>query len=608
MRFAQFFGLVPKVSDKSLPQGKSVIAENLDIYGNHLKPIKLPLSTGERLLTPCGDVFTGNPISVYRVGTVYVAWSKRVFTAVDWTRKLGDTTFLFVEDGILYRQSAERILEKQCPIRVGVKRPECETITTRAVEKAGCEPTRIPFLCVPDNNACNAVENPPVPVAYMFTYMNACGEESANSRPSEVLDIEWGDAVEVSVSTKDVPENAISRRWYRAVTDNEGLARWLFIGETPIDQTVFYDTNCPCDFANELETINHDAPPECLDGVAVTHNNLTIVWSNRRFWVSEYNFPHAYDQNNEYRLRFHITGMYEVTPKIESGSHYSIICMTDGLNYLIDAVEPNKVSIAEIEQRYKCINPDNVCHIESELVYSSKQGLVSISQNGEELLTGEIMTENEWSEYEPYDCKLSYHDDRLFGFTSKGGFIIQLGTDRRRDSDFVTHNIVVQRGYTDATSKFLVFKDGHVYEWGAGDNAIYDWRSQTYMMAGMWRPVACKVVSPDFDNITPRGYREAKTKYQEWKRKNPNVCDTVFFNTNRDMQQHYSHLVGVRPSVTVIIYADGREYYRKQVSSNKPFLLPRKYKAIDFSVRVIGSIRIDEIHLEGSREALLRGE
>lgn len=123
MRIAQFFGLVPKVADKSLPEGKSVIANNLDIYGNHLRPIKLPSDTGMRLLTSCGELFTGEPVSIHRAGSLYIAWDKLVFTTPDWTRKLGETTFLFVENGKLYRQSAERILAKQCPIPVGIKTP-----------------------------------------------------------------------------------------------------------------------------------------------------------------------------------------------------------------------------------------------------------------------------------------------------------------------------------------------------------------------------------------------------------------------------------------------------------------------------------------------------
>lgn len=606
MRFAQFLGLIPKLSDKSLPQGKSVIAENLDIYGNHLKPIKLPLDTGEKLLNKCGDKFVGEPVTIHRAGSIYIAWDKHIFTAPDITKKLGDTTFLFVEDGILYRQSAERILANKCPIKVGIKRPSCETLTTRKIDVAGCEPTKIPFLCVQDSN-CESVEKPPVPVSYLFTYMNSCGEESGNSKPSELLDIKWGDAVEISVSSKEVPDNAISRRWYRAVTDNEGLTHWLFIGETPIDQVVFYDTNCPCDFSTELETNRHDAPPECIEGVAVLGNNLTVLWGGKHIYVSEHNLPHAYDVDNHYRLRFYIQGLYFITQRIESDFHYSLIGITDGLHYLISGDEPNKVLIAEIQQRYKSINR-NVCRLESELIYSSKQGLVSISSSGEKLLTGELMTEYEWSEYEPTTIKLIYYDDRIFGFTSTGGFIIQLGQDKRRDIEFVTHNIKIQNGYTDESSDFMVFNYGSIYKWGAGSKAIYDWKSQTIMLQGMYRPVACKVVSPDFDNIIPRGYKEAKIKFNEWKRKNPNICDSVFFNEHKEFQQHYSQLVGIRPSVTIVIYADGREYYRRSVSSNKPFLLPRRYRAIDFSIRLIGSVRIDEVHLDSSRESLLRGE
>ena len=606
MRIAQFFGLVPKVADKSLPEGKSVIANNLDIYGNHLRPIKLPSDTGMRLLTSCGELFTGEPVSIHRAGSLYIAWDKLVFTAPDWTRKLGETTFLFVENGKLYRQSAERILAKQCPIPVGIKRPENAEVRLEKMPKAGCPKTKIKPLCIADND-CDNVPHPPVPTAYLFTYINACGEESAQSKPSEVVDIEWGDAAKVTV-VDTPPENAVARRWYRAVSDNENNARWLMVGETPINQTEFYDNNCPCDFSCELSTDTHDAPPECLEGVAAIGDNLTVVWSNKHFWVSEHNFPHAYNLNNEYRLRFRIRGMYEVTPRIEGDVHYTLIAITEGMHYSVATDDPNQVEIAEIEQRYKCVNFNNVCQVDSEVIYSSEQGLVTISPQGEQLITGEIVTENEWSAYEPRTVRLTYHDDRIFGFTKDGGFILQIGSDKRRDSDFSTHNVVVQRGYTDEISPFIVVNNGHIYEWGKGENAVYDWKSQTQMMAGLWRPVACKVVSPDFDNIMPRGHREAKIKYEEWRRQNPYADDKVFFCKYPEFQQHYSHLIGNRPSVTVIIYADGREYFRKKVYSNKPFLLPRRYKAIDWAVRVIGLIRVDEIHLESSRESLLGGK
>lgn len=602
MRITKFGGLIPKVARKSLPKDKAIIAENLDLYGNHLRPIRLPVDTNQKLLTSCGELFTGKPAFIHRAGSVYVAWDKKTFTAVDWTNKLGDTTFLFVEDGILYRQSAERILAKQCPIKVGICRPKDTKINLSIETQAGCEKTNIPPLCVPYSN-CDNVEHPPVPVAYLFTYMNACGEESAPSKPSEVLDIKWGDAVKVSV-VDNPPDNAVSRRWYRAVTDNEGIAHWLKVGETPINVSAFYDMNCPCDFSCELMTERHDCPPECLEGVASTGINTTVVWSNRHFWVSEHNFPHAYDLNNEYKLRYNIQGMYEVTPRLENERHYALIAITNGLHYTIVADKPESVRISEIQQRYKCYDGTAV-HAETEILYSSPQGLVAVSFEGEQLLTGHLMTEIEWGRFKPRDIRIVYHDDRIFGFNDVGGFILQVGADKRRESEFVTHNVVVDTGFTDEISRFLVFKGGDIYEWGKGEFAVYDWHNVTYVEDGLWRPVACKVVSPDFDNIIPRGHREARIKFEDWKRKFPYGDDADFFKNNPELQQHYSYLTGCRPSVELIIYAGDREYYRKTVCTNKPFLLPRKHKAIDWSIRIKGSLRIDEIHLQTSRERML---
>lgn len=362
--------------------------------------------------------------------------------------------------------------------------------------------------------------------------------------------------------------------------------------------------NCQCQWVDELSTETHDAPPECLEGVAVIGTNMTIVWSNRHFWVSERNFPHAYNIDNEYRLRYQIQGMYEITSMVEGGVHYNLIAITDGLHYSIQADEPGKVIIAEMQQRYKCYS-NTAVRTESQIIYSAPQGLVAVTMQGEELLTGQYMTEHEWVEFLPKTLKLMYHDDRIYGFNRKGGFIYQIGRDKRRDADFVTHTVVIDVGYIDETSRFLLFKGKDVYEWGKGSLGRYDWKSKTYVESGTWRPITCKIVSPAFNTQKHRGFSKAKIAYEEWVRTHPFSPSEVFFNNNPKYQKHMAHLVRQTPSVEVILYADGREYYRRHVRSNKPFLLPRRYKAIDWAVRVKGQIQIDEIHLQSSRESLI---
>lgn len=287
--------------------------------------------------------------------------------------------------------------------------------------------------------------------------------------------------------------------------------------------------------------------------------------------------------------------------------HYSLIGITDGLHYVINATAPESLEIAEIQQRYKCYD-NTAVHAESQIIYSSKQGMVAITLSGEELLTGHLMTENEWADFDPRGIRIAYHDDRIYGFNSTGGFIYQIGADKRREGEFITHNLVFDYGYTDEVSRFIVFKDSKMYEWGTGELAIYDWKSHTAIQAGMWRPVTCKVVSPEFNNINMKGYEKAKTAYDNWKRENPYSDVNIFFCNNEDARKHYAHLVGLRPSVEVILYADGREYYRRTVRSNKPFLIPRKYKAIDWAIRVRGKLQVDEIHLQTSRESLVGQE
>ena len=183
-------------------------------------------------------------------------------------------------DGKLYRQSESRILQKKPPIQVGITKPDCKNPPRAEVmSQAGCKEEQIEQIC-PDNTDenCNTDGYPPQLTAYKFTYVNKCEEESTDSMPSNYVEVMNGDAVRLTVDDTP-PENAVKRRWYRAVADDDGNANWLYVGTTSVAENTFYDVTCPLSWGSMLQTENDAPPPECIKGVANIGNLRTIVWS-----------------------------------------------------------------------------------------------------------------------------------------------------------------------------------------------------------------------------------------------------------------------------------------------------------------------------------------
>jgi hypothetical protein len=125
-------------------------------------------------------------------------------------------------------------------------------------------------------------------------------------------------------------------------------------------------------------------------------------------------------------------------------------------------------------------------------------------------------------------------------------------------------------------------------------------------MPGLWRPTTLKVVSSDYMMMSA-GAEEALAAYKNFEKKYANVSAETFIRQFPQYKAYVAELTGKRHSIEVIVYADGREYYRRDVSTNKPFLLPRKYRAITWAVEVRSRITIDEIHVQTSRETLTEG-
>lgn len=607
MHFMVFDGLVPKIAPKAIKEQNGVVAENLDLYGTRFLPHR-ELGGTVALLDVYGNEFSGRAETIHQVGSTYVAFDTFTTTAEDPVARFGRNSFLFVMDGKLYRQSETRILQKKPPVQVGISRPSCKTEPkAEVVTEAGCEVDGIELLCVENTDPdCNTDGYPPEITAYKFTYANACGEESADSMPSNYVEVNNGDAVRLTVDDTP-PENAVKRRWYRAVADEDGNANWLYVGTTSVSANEFYDVTCPLNWGNMLESELDRDPPDCITGIANIGDLRTILWAGRKIYVSGMMKPHAYPQEYERELRFNILRMDSVTERIEGAVSYQCLALTDGYHYRITFDQG--IGISEYEIRLPAIKAEMATATDIAVYYISKNGLCEFTVDGIKLITGEFFTEREWSDWILRDTRLAYHDDRIFFFGRKN-FIYAFGGDDRRSPSVSTLSTEWHYGYSNIRNDLIVYKQQDVGKplcrlWAGGQERMCGvWRSKPIMMSGLWRPVSIKVISPEF---VAKSYKavEVREKFRIWSRQHAGLGVDDFLQNNQEYEYLRDELTRQYPEIEVVLFADGKEYYRRRVSSGRPFLIPRKYKAIDWQVEVRSRLVVDEIHVQTSRESLL---
>ena len=603
-----FGGLVPKLAPKILRPENGTVAENLDVYSTRFLPHK-ELGESVTLLSVYGRRYAGRPEVIHKVGNTFVAFTDWVSIAQDPTERLGRNSFLFVEGGKLWRQSEQRILQKLRPLQVGIERPSCKAIPTAEIVKgAGCETPDIGDVCGLEFGKDNCHERVPNLTAYKYTYVNECEEESGDSYPTEFIDFHDGDAIKV-VANDTPPNNAVKRRWYRAVPNQDYGVEWLFVGTQDIHDQEFYDTACADGLGASLETELDNSPPACIEGIVNIGNNITMLWGGDKIYVSNAMRPHAYPTANEYKLRFNILRLAAVTEKVEGGEHYQVLALTDGLHYRI--VFTDTVGISEIETRFSAIKKELTCTNEVAMYFVAKEGICEFTTGGIQLISGDYFTEREWSQWYDRTTRFVFHDGSLFFFGDKN-FIYWLGADERRESTLTTLSTRWDNGWSGHDNKLLVYAAQSpvpLCRWFADgqDRMCGVWRSKPVMMSGRWRPTTFKIVSPEFAHKSAHARRE-RGLYKDWLRRHPSLGVDEYIKSNPEKEKYRAELIRNYPSVEVILFADGKEYYRRNVTTERPVQVPRKYRAIDWQVEVRSRLVIEEIHIQTSRESLLSEE
>lgn len=595
MRYTTFPGLSPKLK----PQDAGAqVAHNVDLYSGALRPMRAPVAVGQAL-----DVY-GEPIKgarkLYKASGLWVGFPEFTWVIPDPVGALEEDRFIYVQDGGLYWQNASGVLNKRAPIRMGTERP-CEPPTAMMLADIGCLSAAPPMECVTLQDG----ECPPIPAQptnYVYTWVKFYGdctwryEESAPSMPLQ-LDVLPGDAV--ALSCPALPDGVDAVRWYREIAGEAGSI-YLYAGESMTPG--FVDALCPEELGEPLRGVLLSPPPDCIEGVAVVGDAVTLVWNGKHIWASDPHSPHGYDlDSNQYDLPFEVVGISSIVKQVEQATTYDAHVMTTGKPYIVEGGLPERLTVREVQAWHPCVARETICDMQSTTGYASPYGFVAFSGNDAINIIDGYFTEHEWLNQRPQDMRAAWWHERLWiGYEDRDGYVVGLDVQGgMRPKNLTTHGVRMSAVHAAADSRLHMARPGSadVHEWGRGAPMWMKWRSPQAVQSGLWKPSAVKVVSD-----MPRRRHDEDEAYAAlagWAHSHPTGDVSAF------VQEHpqYRHLLAQMQEYAVVItrvFRDEKLVYTRKHRDSAPLRIPRTVRALEWSVQVEGYSVIREVHIQTS--------
>ena len=296
-----FAGLRPKISDRELPSNSSTVAENTQLYSAELRGLRQPLSVADL----SAEVFTVE--RAYRLydGAVSIADAAGTWIAFD------DEDRNFVR-GALKNDQYDRYYAAGGAGVPQVAAASAWAAGTPIYDLGVPAPTTAPTVTPPASGSVDETR------AYVYTFVNEWGEESA---PSPASDPATGDITGTwNLSTLDqnftgglTPNPLAKRRIYRTVTGTNSVD-YRFVKEEDIGggflATATDDVSTDSVSLNEsLSSNGWELPPSGLQGIVNMPNGILVGFVGRDLYFSEPYRPHAFPTSYQISVDAEIIGL-----------------------------------------------------------------------------------------------------------------------------------------------------------------------------------------------------------------------------------------------------------------------------------------------------------
>ena len=446
----QFGGIAPKLSERKLPDGVAITANNVRLESGDLDPLKVHLTDGD------AEIKTGVVKSIYLYNNTWFSWLTDVDAIASPVAQDQYDRVYFTGDGkpkVTSNLIATGVgPDPQAAYDLGVPNPEQAPIV-QSVD--GVDPD-------PDNFVDDETR------FYVYTYVTEYGEEGAPSPVSNVATVV--DPAQTVTLTVPAPltntQNINRKRIYRTATTGSSTEFFL-VDEIPVATTSYTDSVAGASLGVLLETDDFRVPPTNMQGLVLGPNGIAAGFAGNELLFSEPFLPYAWPNAYRRALEYDIVGI-KVTAT-------SFVVVTEGKPYIFSGVSPDAISEQQLELSQACVSKRSFVDMGNVVIYASPDGLVGIREGEAGLLTEKIFDKKSWATYQPETIHAYKYEDFYVGFygdtngdgAGTGGFMYDPETGQ-----FTTFDTYATAGYNDLLEDELYF-----VQRTTGTNSVKIWEA-----------------------------------------------------------------------------------------------------------------------------------
>jgi len=482
----QFGGIFPRTPWHLLPENAATKAHNVKLRNGKLEPWR----ETKKLSVAVPEAKT-----LVAVGCCMMTWD----TCVSTTEYLPDYNRLYLTGR--------------------VDRPEV------AVLDPNCNPTYF-YLGAPEPIAAprlsftEATGRDCSARAYVYTFVNIFGEESAPSTPSQLVSVRDGDPVVLmGMETPPAGYGVVNMRIYRSSTayrtgaekEQDPLTDYMLVAEIEYT-TSFTDALLEKFLGPVLNTREVRLPPKALRNIShVVGTGALVGVTNNQVHFSQNFQPYSWPAEYDMTLNHNIVNMVTIDQQA--------IVSTDGYPYVVSAAPNCEARKCRAVNEVDIPLPDISCGYANSaiatpfgMVYSSKDGLVLVSTDAKfQVITSAWYSTDDWVKIRPDTVRLAYWRGYLICVTDVVSFMLEIDGNTYQDfklGAMVTLSDQPVDMWVSTNGELLLLQDQIVSQWNAGSTLRpYIWESREMHFGGTASPNTAKLKTTgiEFRLLTPVG-------------------------------------------------------------------------------------------------------
>ena len=338
-------------------------------------------------------------------------------------------------------------------------------------------PTVIPGLTV--SGTATFTTNIAETKVYVYTYVNAYGDEGSCSQPSLMVNVQLGQTVTGTLPIAPVGNYNLtggSVNIYRSIAGVSGSA-YLFVMTVAITANTFVDTYTDTQISsNGVMTSLGNVPPKAtLLGLLNMPNGMMAGFDSegtgRDIYFCTPYMPYAWPIANNYTVDYRVVGLgcFDST----------LVVLTQGSPYVIYGTDPSTMVQAKADSEAACVSKRSITQVDGGVIYASTDGLYLASASGFKNLTKNLFTKLEWAAIVPSSMNGFAADGYFLGFYNNGtsqGFMLDLIT-----GDYMPLNWFATAGYYEAKFATLYLVVGtNIVRFNQGTAMTFTWHSKEF--------------------------------------------------------------------------------------------------------------------------------